>query len=451
MLINSGTSPVKIFKQGNFHTRLSFVIMGSANLFNKQITKGLLFLLSQIIYTVFMLTAGVRWIAGLITLGTKEQGSVYDPEVGFNVTVAGDNSMLFMIYGVMAIIITAVFLIIYYANLKSAYAVQSVVLKGKNPPSFKQDLKSLLDERFHFTMMSVPILGILAFTVLPLIFMILIAFTNYDRAHQPPGNLFDWVGLTNFKAMLWQNDLLAGTFFPVLMWTLFWAVAATVSCYLLGIIVALLINKKGIRFKPMWRTILVLTIAIPQFISLLIMRNMLNQFGPINTLLQNAGIIDEAIPFLTDVNWARATVILVNLWIGIPYTMLMTSGILMNIPQDLYEAARIDGAGPFKVFTKITMPQIWFVTAPFLITQFIGNINNFNIIYLLTGGEPFATDYYVAGKTDLLVTWLYKLTADEKDYNLASTIGILVFIISIVISLLAYRHTASYKKEDQYS
>ena len=127
------------------------------------------------------------------------------------------------------------------------------------------------------------------------------------------------------------------------------------------------------------------------------------------------------------------------------------SGILMNIPEDLYEAARIDGAGPIKMFTKITMPQILFVTAPFLITQFIGNINNFNMIYLLTGGEPFATDYYVAGKTDLLVTWLYKLTADEKDYNLASTIGILVFIISIVISLLAYRRTSSYKREEEFS
>ena len=150
MLINSGTSPVKIFKQGNFHTRLSFVIMGSANLFNKQITKGLLFLLSQIIYTVFMLTAGVRWIAGLITLGTKEQGSVYDPEVGFNVTVAGDNSMLFMIYGVMAIIITAVFLIIYYANLKSAYAVQSVVLKGKNPPSAGSKVAFRRAVPFHY-------------------------------------------------------------------------------------------------------------------------------------------------------------------------------------------------------------------------------------------------------------------------------------------------------------
>ena len=438
-----------ICKDGDFKTRLSFLIMGAGNLLRRQYIKGLLFLAAEAAYLFYMISFGWSGLYDLVTLGTVQQGSVYDPSVGFNVTVTGDNSMLCMIYGVLTLLLTACFLVIYYVNLKSAFYTQRLVEAGGRAPSFTDDLKQLLDQKFHMTMMTVPLLGIGAFTVLPLIFMILIAFTNYDRSHQPPGNLFDWVGLQNFRSMLWENDLLSGTFFPVLVWTLIWAVAATVSCYLLGIAVALLINKQGIRFKPLWRTILVLTIAIPQFISLLVMRNMLNRFGPINTLLQNAGLIDSALPFLTDVTWARVTVIVVNLWIGIPYTMLMTSGILMNIPTDLYEAARIDGAGPFKMFVKITMPQIWFVTAPFIISQFIGNINNFNVIYLLTGGEPLATDYYVAGKTDLLVTWLYKLTADEKDYNLASTIGILVFIISLVFSLIAYRRTSAYKKEEQ--
>lgn len=439
-----------MIKQKNY-AFLSFVIMGSANIIYKQVTKGLLFLLIQVLYAFYMITTGANALISLSTLGTVEQGSRYDAAVGFNVTVAGDNSMLLMIYGVGAIIITLVFFVCYYSNIKGAYKLQRIINQGKSPNTFKQDLLELLDSKFHLSMMSVPVIGILSFTVLPLIFMVLIAFTNYDRAHQPPGNLFDWVGLVNFKNMLWQNDLLSGTFFPVLLWTLSWAIIATASCYIFGILVALLINKKGIKFKAFWRTILVLTIAIPQFVTLLIMRNMLNQFGPINSLLINIGAIDSPLPFLTNVIWARASVIVVNLWVGIPYTVLMTSGILMNIPPDYYEAARIDGAGPFKVFTKIIMPQIWFVTAPLLITQFIGNVNNFNVIYLLTGGQPFATDYYVAGKTDLLVTWLYKLTADEKDYNLASTIGILVFIISIVISLLAYRRTASYKKEELYA
>ena len=128
----------------------------------------------------------------------------------------------------------------------------------------------------------------------------------------------------------------------------------------------------------------------------------------------------------------------------------MSSGILMNIPQDLYEAATVDGANAVQMFFKITLPQIIFTTTPYLITSFVGNINNFNVIYLLTGGGPKTTEYYVAGKTDLLVTWLYSLTKTQMDYNLASTIGILIFVISAVLSLLTYTNTKSYKEEDSF-
>ena len=283
-----------------------------------------------------------------------------------------------------------------------------------------------------------------------MVFMILIAFTNYDAAHQPPGNLFTWVGFANFGQMLFGSSRMAGTFFPVFFWTIIWAVLATFSNYIFGILFALMINKKGVRIKGVWRTIFVLTIAVPQFVSLLIMRNMLNDYGPINELLLSLGWITERIPFLTDPFLAKVSVLVVNLWLGIPYTMLITTGILMNIPEDQYEAARVDGASPLVVFFKITLPQILFVTTPYLITQFIANINNFNVIYLLTGGGPTNSEYYFAGHTDLLVTWLYKLTADRKDYSIASTIGILVFLISVIVSLITFTRSASYRKEEAF-
>jgi arabinogalactan oligomer/maltooligosaccharide transport system permease protein len=203
----------------------------------------------------------------------------------------------------------------------------------------------------------------------------------------------------------------------------------------------------------MWRTFFVITIALPQFISLLIMRNMFNVYGPINEVLVSIGAIADSarIHFLDNETLARITVLVVNLWVGIPYTMLIASGILMNIPADMYEAAKIDGASPVKLFFRITMPYMIFVTTPYLITQFIGNINNFNIIYLFTGGGPTTTAYYQAGKTDLLVTWLFKLTANNRDYNLASTIGIIVFVISATVSLIAYRNTVAYKREEEFS
>lgn len=193
-----------------------------------------------------------------------------------------------------------------------------------------------------------------------------------------------------------------------------------------------------------------MSIAVPSFVTLLTMRTMLQPDGAINVLLKSWGLIEESIPFLTNANFARVTIIVVNLWIGIPYTMLITSGILMNIPADLYEAARVDGANGGVMFRKITMPYVIFVTTPYLITQFIGNLNNFNVIYLLSGGGPATLDYYQAGKTDLLVTWLYKLTVTSKDYSYASAIGIIVFIVSVVFSLVTYRRTSAYNNEEAF-
>ena len=127
-----------------------------------------------------------------------------------------------------------------------------------------------------------------------------------------------------------------------------------------------------------------------------------------------------------------------------------TTGILQNIPKELYEAARLDGAGPFTVFRKITLPYIVFVMTPALITSFAGNVNNFNVIFLLSGGGPATMDYYYAGKTDLLVTWLYNLTITQKDYNLGAVIGIMTFIVLAIVSLLTYRRTSAYKDEGAF-
>jgi arabinogalactan oligomer/maltooligosaccharide transport system permease protein len=201
----------------------------------------------------------------------------------------------------------------------------------------------------------------------------------------------------------------------------------------------------------MWRTFFVITIAIPQFVSLLLMRHMLDMHGPLNGTLESLGLIHDPLPFWQDKTFARVTVIVINLWIGMPYTMLVTTGILQNIPSDLYEAARVDGAKASTIFWKITLPYMLFVTTPKLITDFVGNINNFNVIFFLTNGAPLTNDYYQAGYTDLLVTWLYSLTVNSFDYNRAAVIGIFVFIISATLSLLTYRNTASYKDEEGFS
>ena len=434
----------ELFKEGDIATKLSFVVMGAANLANKQYLKGLIFLLSQIAFFYWLIRNGLRALSMLATLGTQSQGLVFDERLGIEVLQEGDNSMLLLLFGIASIVICLLLVGLYVINLKSARNIHELKKAGKKIPSTMDDLASLLNERFHATLMTIPLLGVLLFTVLPLLYMISIAFTNYDHTHLPPKNLFTWVGFVNFGNVISGN--MADTFFPVLGWTLIWATLATVTCFFFGILLALLINTKGLKFKGVWRTIFVTTMAVPQFISLLVMRNLLNGAGPINATLLNLGLIDSAIPFLTDPIWAKITVIVVNMWIGIPATMLVSTGIIQNLPTDQIEAARIDGANKLQIFRNITFPQILFVMMPALIQQFIGNINNFNVIFLLTGGGPSNSDFYGAGSTDLLVTWLYNLTVNTMDYNLASVIGILIFILSAVFSLLAYTRTNSFKE-----
>lgn len=439
------------WEYGDLATKLSFLILGAGNFARKQIIKGLIYLATEIGFIYYMIAFGVTALSHFGDLGTKEQGTVLDPDRGIYVTQQGDNSMLMLLAAAVACFIIVLFVVMWYKSLKSAYTSQLTKEQGKHVNSFKDDLADYLDSKMHFTVLFAPVLSILVFNILPLFYMILIAFTNYDKDHQPPGNLFDWVGLKNFAVMLNMNGKIGGTFWPVLGWTFVWAIFATFLNYIFGMLLAIIINRKGTRFKPMWRTFFVITIAIPQFVSLLLMRHMLADNGPLNGTLMSLGLIDAPIMFLSSKMVARVTIIIVNLWVGMPYTMLVTTGILQNIPSDLYEAARVDGANANTIFWKITLPYMLFVTTPKLITDFVGNINNFNVIFFLSDGGPKTNKYYQAGYTDLLVTWLYRLTSDSKDYCYASVIGIFVFIISATLSLLTYRNTASYKDEEGFS
>ena len=439
-----------IFVKGDFLTKLSFIVMGSGALFRGQIVKGLALLGLEAAFIRYMMTYGVTYTKDLFSLGTAVKKQVWDESAGIYRYVQGDNSMLILLFSVLTICIAIAFLALYFVNLKVAYNNQLKRKEGKKLPNIIQDFKALLDDKFHITMLTLPGLGVMAFTVFPLIFMVLLAFTNFDSKHQPPGNLFTWVGFENFKAIFWEDPQKSQTFLALLIWTLVWAFFATFTNYILGTILAMMINKKGIKLKKMWRSIFVITIAVPQFVSLLLMSKLFADLGPVNVLLQQWGWITSPIPFWTNPVIAKVMLIVVNMWVGIPFSMLITTGVLMNIPEDLYESARIDGANPIVMFMKITMPYLLFVTTPYLITQFIGNINNFNVIYLLNQGNPLSLDYFQAGKTDLLVTWLYKQTVDKQNYNLASTIGIMVFVICATLSLITYNMSGSVKREEEF-
>ncbi len=441
-------SVTKAVKNGDIYTRMSILIMGFGNLVRKQIVKGILFLAAEAAYIYFMVVQGAAKLTDLFHLGGQEQVEIYNEALGYYEYQQGDNSLLMLLYGVATIFITIAFVLIWRANLKSAYKAQCIAKSGKQPDSFGQDIKNLFNKDLHKLLLTLPMAGILMFTVLPLVFMILMAFTNYSKIDSHL-TIFNWVGLANFGKVLNFKDSIGGTFWPVLGWTLIWAVLATFTNYILGMILAIVINRKNTKGKAFWRFCFVLSAAVPQFVSLLLMRTIFNDNGIVNTLLKNAGIITNSIPFWSNATLARVMVIVINLWVGIPFTMLQVTGVLQNIPTDLYEAAKVDGAGPVRTFFSITLPYMLFVTSPYLITTFTGNVNNFNVIFLLSGGNPTPVGS-TAGKTDLLVTWLYKLTIDNQYYNLGAVIGIMTFVVMAVVSLITYHNTGSYKNEEGF-
>jgi len=456
---------VNTFINGDWKTKLSFFVMGFGNIARGQVLRGILFLLFEIVFIAFMIMSGGYWLKMLPSLGTQGPTEDYDERLDTYITHYHDNSFQILLYGVLTIFFIVAFIYTWRVNVKQNKIAEQILKSGKKLKSGKDDLHSIVDDQFHKTLLALPITGIIVFTVLPILFMVLVAFTNYDGTHNGYTNsLFTWVGLDNFNTMLsWSggaggNQSYAATFGEVLLWTLIWAFFATFTNYFLGMFVAMAINKKGIRFKKGWRTILVLTIAIPQFISLLYVSKMFAKNGLINGFLMDMGWITEAIDFFGDASrpWlARVTVILINIWIGIPYLMLITTGILMNIPADLYESAKIDGASGWKQYTKITLPYMLFVTGPYLLTSFTGNMNNFNVIYLLTAGAPTNAAASAAsgtvGYTDLLITWLFKITTGaESKYYLASVIGILVFVVVALISLIVYNLLPSIKNEEDF-
>ena len=460
------------FARGNWAVKLSFLIFGLGNLYYGQILRGLLFLLFEIVFIGYMLvpSGGLYWLAKGnwfrlgATVGTVQGRFEYDTIYDTDIWVAGDDSVKVMLYGLLTIIFIVAFVYTWRLQVKQCRICMDITAKGKKIKSGKDDLKSLLDDQFHKTLLALPMTGILVFTVLPIIYMVLVAFTSYDAAHDGYSNLFSWVGLEHFNELFnFGKGGLGLAFGEILSWTLMWAFFATFSNYFLGMFVAIMINKKGIVIKKFWRTVLVMTIAIPQFVSLLYVSKLFDSSGIIGKLLGQIPFIHE---YLTTNNFislwnspvvAKVLLIVINIWVGIPYIMLMATGILMNIPADLYESSRIDGASPWQQYSKITLPYMMFVMGPYLLTSFVGNLNNFNVIYLLTGGDPINTAIGTVGgvsvgHTDLLITWLFKMTlgSAESKYYMASIIGILVFVVVAILSLIVYNVIPSTKNEEDY-
>ncbi|TYP79004.1 carbohydrate ABC transporter permease [Paenibacillus methanolicus] len=419
---------------------LSLLGMGIGQFYNRQWMKGLLLLLVEC-GCLIALPAWKKGIRMLIHLG-EQPSRLVDGQF-----MPGDHSIFMMVQGLLTAFGLLLMALLYAWNVRDAFLFGRLRESGVRVPSFRESLKRLGEEGYPFLLMSPAFMITLLFTMLPIAFGVLVAFTNYAGPnHLPPRHLVDWVGFQTFKDLLTLGSW-SGTFVSVGLWTIVWAVLATGSTFFFGLFVAVVVQHPAVRFKKLWRTIFIVPYAVPGFVSILIMRNLFNgSFGPLNQYLQFFGL--PAMEWLSDPMLAKFTVLLVNLWLAFPYFMFMMTGVMSGISKDLYEAAEVDGAGRPRQFVSITLPMVLLSTAPLLIMNFAFNFTNFNLIYLLTEGNPVNNALKFAGETDILLSWIFKLTLEQNQFNLASAVSILVFIVIASFSIVQFRFTRAQKERD---
>lgn len=419
---------------------LSFFTFGIPLMIFGEAVKGLALFLVQALGMLYLIARGFNDLFNFLRLG---QGSKYNAAI---------------VYGVIALIVIALLIYMYVVSVKATLKAAKEYNEQRLGTNFKKQLYELINKNFYVTSLIIPVLGAIIFTIIPLVFMIITAFTNYSNVTAPgysttkSEGVLEWVGLQSFQRIFADSANLQDLI-SVFAWTMIWALLATFTCFFGGLLLAMLINKKSIKCKPLFRSIFVISMAMPQFVSLLVMRTFFDNYGPLQTFLGNIGLVSlsEPMNLWKEAFSARMLIIFINMWVGIPYYMLLMSGLLINISKGYYEAAKISGASRLQQFRRITFPNIMFMTAPMLITSFVNNINNFNVIWFLTQGGP-ANDSVsgTAGKTDILITWLYQLTMKRQDYNFGAAIGIIMFIITATLSLVVFHRSSSYKNEEEY-
>jgi arabinogalactan oligomer/maltooligosaccharide transport system permease protein len=246
------------------------------------------------------------------------------------------------------------------------------------------------------------------------------------------------VGLQNFQTIL-TDPLVRDPFVRVFIWTFAYAFLSVVIQFAIGLFLAITLNKPDLKLRRIQRSLLVLPFAIPAFLAVLVWQGLLNdEFGIVNQTLRTD------IPWLFDSTWAKVSCILVNVWIGFPYWFLVCTAALQAVPEELREAARVDGAGGVQVFRKVTLPLLLVATAPLLIASFAFNFNLFNNIYFLTGGGPYEVSQTVAGSTDILISYTYKIAFQAgggAQYGLAAAVSIFIFFIVAGISAISFWRT----------
>lgn len=429
--------PVESTKSVPVYAFLTFLIPGLGQVLNRQVEKGLMFFLISLFTYLIAIPYALGYgnyqgdgISGLMSLA---QG-------GAKV----DKSLIFMIEGILAILLLVVAVVLMYASFRDVLKVEKDKIKGIRERNWFETRTNLKQDGFPYVV-SFPAFFIMIFIILvPVCTTVLLSFTGMDPKHQ---SKFGWIGLENYELIALGKGLAGSTFWLILGWTIIWTLAATTLAIVIGFILALLVNNERVKFKGFFRTVYLLPWAVPSFITIMFFSIMFSPNGALTEIISS--IVGTTVEVKNDTNLTRIVLIFLQGWLGSAYVFMLTTGVLQAIPNDLYEAADIDGATRWQKTRRITIPLVLFQIAPLLVTQYTFNFNNFSIIHLFNGGGPFNPNLYgnLAGSSDLLISYIYKLTIMNQYQAIGAAITTVISIGLMFFAFLGFKNTKGFKEE----
>ena len=435
-------TPVETEKTTPWLSFLSIPVPGLAQLLLKQPVKAALFFIGALFTYIVAIPYALGYgnymgngLFGLFTLaedGTRQQRSV-----------------IFMIEGIIALVLLGIGLAVIISSFLDARKTEKGLIRGIRERSWFETKTGIQTDGFPY-LVSLPALLMLLFIVIvPLSTTILLSFTNQDPNNQAK---FSWVGFDNYVGILQGKGSVGQAFVRILGWTLVWTMVATTSAIVTGFALALLTNNPRIKGKTFFRTIYLLPWAVPAFITIMFFSLMVAPNGAITTLLNQISSFfggSGDIRIKNSALYTRIALIMLQTWLGSAYIFLLSTGVLQAIPEDLYEAAQIDGASSWQKVSRITMPLVLFQTAPLLVGQYTFNFNNFSVIRLFNGGGPFDPAKYgnLGGSSDLLITYIYNLVMVRNYQAMGAAVTIIVSMALMLFTFIGFRNSKAFREE----
>ncbi len=426
---------------------LTFLIPGFGQLYNKELKKGIL----GLGYTFAAWTTVIIGLFPTITSAFVFQTTGdYAGSVTIGMTEMVDNSFFILVELIFSVLAIVAFLVITFIFALDAKRVRGAINRGEKVLYTRERIKAIAPDIIPHAV-SLPAYTLMfLFMVVPAIVSIAIVFTNYRTPVLPPGYLIEWVGAGNL-VKLFTDPALSAVFKETFVWTFVWTFSATTLTIVLATLLAVVMHQKEIKGKKFFRTVYLLPWAVPAFLTILIFQIFFSKVGTMNTIIMPFFTGTDyspatAIGFLMDPTLAKVTVILIQAWLGFPFVFVLVTGILQAIPDDLYEAANMDGGGAWTNFWDITFPMIMIAAAPMMITQYTFNFNNVTIIYLLGGAvvKPIGATY---GPLETIASLGYQLTLDAQ-YSTAAAFTLISSMIVSTVVLISWLKTGAFKNEE---